>query len=80
MVNEVKGIANTLYRDPKFLEFLKKIIIIIAIFGLLILMNRFLIINLADKNSFYLSLERTKEIFWGSSSVYSFEVNPTPVS
>lgn len=77
MLDEFGKIVKVIAHDPKYLALLKKILIIVAIFGVLILTNRFLIVKFADRGEFFVSLERAKEVFWGSTSVYSGTMNST---
>lgn len=76
MLDEIRKITKFLIHEPRYIGLRRKILVILAIFIALIFTNRFLVIQAADKGAFYISLERVKEIFWGSASVYSKEIAP----
>jgi hypothetical protein len=76
MLDEIRKITKYLMHEPRYIDLRKKILVILAIFIALIFANRFLVIQAADKGAFFISLARVKEIFWGSSSVYTKEIAP----
>ncbi len=76
MLDEFKKITKFLIHEPRYIELRKKILIILVIFITLIFTNRFLVIQLAEKGDFFISLARVKEVFWGNASVYTKEIAP----
>jgi len=77
MLDEIKKIVKFVAKEPKYSAIWKKILAILAVFALLLLFDRFLLVNLADRGGFFISLFRTKETFWGKAGVYSAPIVPT---
>lgn len=77
MLDEVKKIAAYFKNDKGISALRKKILLIVLIFAVLLMVNRFILINFADKGDYFLSITRTKIVFWGTISVYTAQINPT---
>ncbi len=77
MLDEAGKIVKVIRHDPKYIALGKKILIIAAIFIALILANRFLVVKIADRGQFLVALTRTREAFWGKTSVYTAEIAPS---
>lgn len=76
MLAEIKKIGEFLRSDKNARDIRDQIFLILAIFIALLLVNRFVLGNLADRAAFYLSIVRTKIAFTGNASVYPVEINP----
>ncbi len=70
MLDEVKNIARFIQTDRKMIALRNKILLILAAFLVLLIANRFLLINLADKKDFYISLSRSSLVFSSKTSIY----------
>ena len=74
MLDEVKKITKYLKTNQGILQLRNRILLILAVFLILLAVNRFIFINFTDKGEFYLAITRTKIAFAGNVSVYDIHL------
>lgn len=75
MFAEIKKVTRYILTEEKYIQLRKKILYIFLAFVVLILVDRFALPYLADRNNFYVALARSRMVFQGNLSAYENEVN-----
>ena len=76
MLSEIKKITEYIKTDEGWKTIRKRMLLILLVFVVLLLLNRFVFLGFAAKSEFYLSLVRTKVAVTGNASVYNIKIDP----